>query len=285
MARAYICIARNDVDENLLQVLDLKPNSSQRVPSLTPEGQTGYITHSPQHDTVVAATAVAYYGLAAYLWDTIEDVTNGNKHLTVADCNTVAAAILAAQGLGTALTSVVINPIIVAATGGARPYTRDVQVGRCEADEPHVDVEAARRSVAQQPRHSLAAERGLEREVEPPGDGSLEEVAAQAPGQGVGVLDRRLADLGRHFVRVEVDAATRSDHGAADAALAGAAGTREHPDGGTRCSVSRHRAPLSPPPRRVRRVMRRTPRACARGRPVAAGGAHRRRRAARAHRP
>jgi hypothetical protein len=132
MARAYITLARNDLDANLLQVLDLSPNSSQRVPSLTPEGQTGYVTYLPQHDTIVAGGTTAYYGLAAYLWDTIEDVTNGNKHMTVADCNAVAAGILAAQGLGTALTTTTINALILAATGGADGFGIGASIGSIE---------------------------------------------------------------------------------------------------------------------------------------------------------
>lgn len=126
MARAYICFARNDLDNNLLQVLDLKPNSSQRVPSLDPGGQTGYITYMPQHDTVVTTapagvitTSAAYTGLAAYMWDNVEDNDNANIHLTAARCNTIAAAILAAQGAGTDLTVTAVDLIIQAATGGA----------------------------------------------------------------------------------------------------------------------------------------------------------------------
>lgn len=119
MARAYICLARNDLDQNLLQVLDLKPNSSQRNPSLDPAGQTGYLTYLPQHDTIAVAS-VDYYGLAAYLWDSIEDHDNGggNKHLTVARCNTLAASILTYLGAGTTMTVTTLNGLIQAATGG-----------------------------------------------------------------------------------------------------------------------------------------------------------------------
>lgn len=129
MALAYLCLARNDVDANLLQVLDLKPNSSQRVPSLTSDGQTGYLTYLPQHDTVattapggVITTSANYQGLAAYLWDNVCDADNADIHLTAARCNTISDALLAAVGLGTALTSVEIDAAIQAATGGAASH-------------------------------------------------------------------------------------------------------------------------------------------------------------------
>jgi hypothetical protein len=129
MARAYITLARNDLDENLLQVLDLKPNSSQRVPSLTPEGQTGYLTYLPQHDTIITTapagvitTSAAYYGLAAYLWDNVNDADNANIHLTAARANAISAALLAAVGLGTALTTTEVDAAIHAATGGGASH-------------------------------------------------------------------------------------------------------------------------------------------------------------------
>lgn len=78
MSRAYICLLRNDLDENLLQVLDLKPNSSLRVPSLEPAGQTEYLTHYYQSDDVALTTntedytVAAYKGLAAYYLDNVD---------------------------------------------------------------------------------------------------------------------------------------------------------------------------------------------------------------------
>lgn len=128
-ARAYICLARNDVDDNLLQVLDLKPNSSLRVPSLDPGGQTGYLTYLPQHDTVVTTapvgvitTSANYYGLAAYLWDNVCDADHADIHLTAAMCNAISAALLLAAGAGTALTATEIDAAIQAATGGGASH-------------------------------------------------------------------------------------------------------------------------------------------------------------------
>lgn len=131
MARAYICFARNDMADNLLQILDLRPNSSLRVPSLEGAGQTGYITHLPQSDTVVTHdggagvrhTSDVYYGLAAYLLDNVEDIDNGNICLTDLRANTITTNILATVAAGTALTVVAINALIAAQTGGGGAST------------------------------------------------------------------------------------------------------------------------------------------------------------------
>ena len=47
----YICLARTDLPDGAVQVLDLQPNSSQGVPALQPPGQTRYIPQ-PQNDPV-----------------------------------------------------------------------------------------------------------------------------------------------------------------------------------------------------------------------------------------
>jgi len=125
MPRAYICFARNDMYDNLLQLLDVQPNSSLRVPSLEGPGQTGYISHFPQSDTVVTDVPVAntvtvgdLYGLAAYLIDNVEDNDNANIILTDARANNIAADILAAVTVGGAVTLAAIDAIIQARTGG-----------------------------------------------------------------------------------------------------------------------------------------------------------------------
>jgi len=131
MARAYICLARNDLADNLLQVLDLHPNSSQRIPSLTPQGQTGYITWEPQHDTVTYTVvavnkdtaASTFYGLGAYLADNVKDIDNANIVLTPARIATIQDAILARVAAGLSLSITDVNAIIGAATGGGAAST------------------------------------------------------------------------------------------------------------------------------------------------------------------
>lgn len=138
MARAYICVARNDLDENFLQVLDLKPNTSQRNQTLDPPGQTGYQTWFPRdaavNSTVATAagagggasvdTTVVSYGLAAYLIDHVQNQDGGaTAAITAAMANAARTAIFArvaagqaldAAGIGTALTA---NGVSNAAAG------------------------------------------------------------------------------------------------------------------------------------------------------------------------
>lgn len=125
MATAYICVARNDLDANGLQVLDLKPNDSQRNYIYDGLGQTSYLSFLVQHDTVATHTPGAgvlhtdglYYGLAAYLIDNVDDQTAGHLTLTAGKANAISALILARVGLGQSLTLATINAAIVA--GGA----------------------------------------------------------------------------------------------------------------------------------------------------------------------
>ncbi len=125
MARAYICLARGDIDNNGLQVLDLQPNSSLRNPIYEGAGQTGYLAWTAQHDTVAYtdvggvknATAV-YNGLAAYIAARVDDITGGgNLCPTAADANAAATAILARIVAGSALTLAGINTAIQTVAG------------------------------------------------------------------------------------------------------------------------------------------------------------------------
>ena len=136
MARAYICHARNDLGGHLLQVLDLKPNSSQPGNVLTSvstldsgiqSGQTGYLTYGPQNDTVVLhatgagafATSGVQYGLATYLMDNVNNVT-GNISLNANQANGIATRMLTRVANGLPLTLADCNVAIRAegADGG-----------------------------------------------------------------------------------------------------------------------------------------------------------------------
>lgn len=114
MARAFVCLARNDLDDNLLQIGDLHPNSSLRT-SFQPPGQSGYITHYPQSDTVASTNGVMdadTYGLAAYLKDHVENVGGGNLALTDVEANHIANGILIRVSSGLDLTLADINVLI-----------------------------------------------------------------------------------------------------------------------------------------------------------------------------
>lgn len=73
----YICLARGDIPDGVIQVLDLLPNSSQRIPSLTPPGESRYVNRVKRGTAGISATgllgAVDHLdGLEAFLLDRVE---------------------------------------------------------------------------------------------------------------------------------------------------------------------------------------------------------------------
>jgi|APSaa5957512622_1039677.scaffolds.fasta_scaffold03941_2 hypothetical protein len=133
MARAYIVLARNDLDDNLLQVLDLKPNATpskdSRVYAPIAQGgyQTFYLLDGVNAAVVTQAGAAGgasldidgdVYGLSAYLIDRVED-TGGGESLTAAEAVTISGLIEAAASAGTALTLALINVAINTPAGVA----------------------------------------------------------------------------------------------------------------------------------------------------------------------
>lgn len=122
MAEVYICMIRTDIPDRVLQVLDLKPNESQRNFPYDPPGQTKYLRRTDNNavstQTVggVITTISAQRGVAAYLIDNIEKggLAAGTGALTAADANTIAAAIIAAMDAPGVLTLVAVNALIAA---------------------------------------------------------------------------------------------------------------------------------------------------------------------------
>lgn len=112
MARAYIVLARQDMDGQLLQILDLKPNKSQAIPAYNPLPQTHYKTFLPQNDTVDINGGLFVgdtYGVAAYLMDHVDD--NGAA-MSETEANDAADDILDAVAAGGALTSAAVGAIL-----------------------------------------------------------------------------------------------------------------------------------------------------------------------------
>ena len=120
MARAYICLARNDLDNSNLQILDLAPNSSQRNLIYDgAQGETHYVTHYFQNDVVTLAgvgpittQAAITQGLSAYLVDTVENTGGGAIALTSAELVTITAAIMVRVAGGLSLALADINTAI-----------------------------------------------------------------------------------------------------------------------------------------------------------------------------
>jgi hypothetical protein len=73
----YICLARGDIPDSVVQVLDLLPNSSQRIPSLTPPGESRYVNRVKRGTANITSTGVLSAqghldGLEAYLLDRVD---------------------------------------------------------------------------------------------------------------------------------------------------------------------------------------------------------------------
>jgi hypothetical protein len=123
MARAFIVLVRNDISDNLLQVLDLKPYTTPSIGTrvYSPPSQGGYQTFYTRDGVNGNVTTQAgagggasldtdgdTYGLAAYLLDNVED-SAGTESLTAAEANTIAGLIYADAAAGTALTLARVN--------------------------------------------------------------------------------------------------------------------------------------------------------------------------------
>jgi hypothetical protein len=108
----YICQLRTDIPEGTLQILDLRPNTSQRSFIYDPPPQSKY-ARRPDNDTVLLTgtgpilTTVEFSGIAAWMLDHIED--GGGAALTAAEANANAAAVLALLDAGAAMTLGAVN--------------------------------------------------------------------------------------------------------------------------------------------------------------------------------
>lgn len=121
----YIIMRRTDIPDGTLQVVDLKPNTSQKHGTIDPGlGQSGYVKNIALNQTVATTgagpilTLRNYCGLGAYLIDHVENAAAGEA-LTAAQANTASAAIILRAQLGQSLTLANIDAALVAAGAGA----------------------------------------------------------------------------------------------------------------------------------------------------------------------
>jgi len=117
----YLCKIRTDIPDAILQILDLRPNESQRNLIYEPRGQNKYLDRVTNDTVAVVAnvTVAQYEGVAAWLIDTIEDSGDGGS-LTAAEANTIALALIARMDTGAAMDTASVNGVIqatVAASG------------------------------------------------------------------------------------------------------------------------------------------------------------------------
>jgi hypothetical protein len=122
----YIVMRRSDIPNGVLQVVDLKPNTSQFNPMLEPgSGQSGYVRQIPSASVVsiVASgpddvTPREFVGAAAYLIDNVEDAVS-LAAVTPAVANAAVTALAGAVSSGAALTLAAVNAALVGAGAGA----------------------------------------------------------------------------------------------------------------------------------------------------------------------
>lgn len=115
----YICLARTDIPDGTVQILDLKPNSSNRNLIYEPEGQTKYVnraTNDPVLGTSTGITGVDANGLRAYIADRVDPtpvaVAWSDSSLALA-----ANALLAEVDAGNGLTDAEINAALLGSVG------------------------------------------------------------------------------------------------------------------------------------------------------------------------
>lgn len=128
-SKAYAVQLRNDLPQGVLQVLDLKPNTSQRNSIYEGEGKTGYVRadlsvdlSEPTIGTVLTNKVFdgASTGLVAYLIERVENtVPATDTHLTVAQAQKTASLIIADVLSGTDIDSARITVHLTAICGGA----------------------------------------------------------------------------------------------------------------------------------------------------------------------
>jgi hypothetical protein len=120
MATAYICLLRQDFNDDGLQVLDLKPNASQKT-IYDPPAQTTYLNYTvvSQNNTVATTTVLGvvrtnaeYRGLAAYLLDNTAGAAVAP--ITADQANAISLAIRTRMVAGSSLTAANIVAVMLA---------------------------------------------------------------------------------------------------------------------------------------------------------------------------
>ena len=141
----YICLARNDVPDGAVQVLDLRPNTSQPKPP-SAQGQTKYINRTIRGDALSVTGGAAFSPTAAgYLSNTTNTVTTTEaiSGLTAYIMDAVQPCNAAAS---TARIRVVVNPAAadtISFVTDAGTYTLTAVAGLPAADQFQVGGGAA----------------------------------------------------------------------------------------------------------------------------------------------
>ena len=118
---AYICRIDTTLAAGVVQITDLRPNTSRRSLTYEKVPQSGYLPARVENDAVtgnVAAnvTTTALSGLAAYLADVLDEGAGaGGNGIDAAQADSIAAAIIGEADAGRALGKTEIDAQIVGA--------------------------------------------------------------------------------------------------------------------------------------------------------------------------
>jgi len=115
----YICLARGDIPNGTVQIVDLIPNSSQRSPAYDPPGQSRYVNRVQNNRVFFTAAGVTTGntdGLSALLVDLVDP---GVNDWTPAVQAAVSAGLIARVDAGVALAIADVNTVIQVSLAGA----------------------------------------------------------------------------------------------------------------------------------------------------------------------
>ena len=112
----YICLARNDIPDGILQVTDLWPNTSQRNNSIDPPAQTRYINRAQSESQFINSSTgkagLDAFGLKSYLIARVEPWGGAHATGTVTVASSAAADTVTIAGVVFTCGAGVPNPAL-----------------------------------------------------------------------------------------------------------------------------------------------------------------------------
>ena len=125
MPQVFFVMRRTDIPEEEIQVVDLKPNTSQRNYVLTPPGQSGYVSNIPAGAATgfvgagpTFTTSAALSGVSAYLLGNVNTTGGAGAPFTGAEADTATAALVLIAQLGAVMDAAAVDAVLTAVVAG-----------------------------------------------------------------------------------------------------------------------------------------------------------------------
>jgi len=125
MPQVFLVMRRTDIPEEEMQVVDLKPNTSQRNYVLTPPGQSGYVNNIPDAAATgfvgagpLFTTSAVLTGVAAYLLGNINTTAGAGAPFTGVQADAATASLVAVPQGGNPMGLANVNAILAAVVAG-----------------------------------------------------------------------------------------------------------------------------------------------------------------------